>query len=298
MDKVFNDKRAIFLFIFPAALFFVGILLLPILFSGYYSMLEWDGIGKGIFVGFQNYVEMAGDLISNDEGFRTAVLNSIYLVLLSVFIQLPIAFFLAVILANGIKGESFFRSVYFIPVIISTVVIGQLWSKIYHPSYGLLNVLFEQLGVPGLKQEWLGDTETALFAVFVPLIWQYIGYHMLLMYAGIKSIPNELHEAAMIDGAGVVSRVLHVTIPLIMPIIEVSVIFAIIGSLKSFDLIYVLTNGGPLHATEMPTTLMFSTIFHKYRYGFGSAIAIFIIIECFIFTVLVRKVFTQGTREA
>jgi raffinose/stachyose/melibiose transport system permease protein len=213
------------------------------------------------------------------------------LAFLSVFIQLPISLVLALVLSNKVRGENFYRSVYFIPVIVSTVVIGQLWMKIYHPSYGLLNTFLRNIGLDSLAKEWIGNPDTALGSAFVPVVWQYIGYHMLLMYAAIKSIPADIMEAAKIDGATSVQTAFRITIPLIKPILEVCVTFAVIGSLKTFDLIYVLTGGGPVHATEVPSTLMFNTIFHKYQYGYGSSMAIFIIGECLLLTIVIQKLF-------
>lgn len=286
MDRVLSNKWTIVIFVLPAFLLFSAIVIAPIFLSGYYSLLEWDGIGKEVFIGFKNFTE----LFSSD-GFGKAVVNSIILALLSVFIQLPIALVLALILASGVKGEGFYRTVFFIPVIISTVVIGHLWMKIYNPDYGLLNTFLNNIGLGSLTRVWLGETGTSLMSAFVPIVWQYIGYHMLLMYAKIKTIPDEIYEASKIDGASHLKAALYITIPLIKPIIKVCIIFAIIGSLKVFDLVYVLTNGGPVHSSEVPSTLMYNTIFNKYMYGSGSAMAVFIIIECLVFTVLVQKFF-------
>ncbi len=288
MNRVLNDKRAIMIFVLPSFLLFALIVILPIFMSGYYSMLNWDGIGEGKFIGLQNFI----DLFKNSsEGFGKSIMNSIILAVLSVFVQLPIALILALVLASGVKGEGFYRTVFFIPVIISTVVIGQLWMKVYNPSYGLLNTLLNNIGLGSLSRAWLGETQTSLIAAFIPSVWQYIGYHMLLMYAAIKTIPDEIYEAARIDGASSFKTALRITIPLIRPIIKVCIIFAIIGSLKVFDLVYILTNGGPVHSSEVPSTLMYNTIFNKYMYGSGSAMAIFIVLECLVFTLIVQKLF-------
>jgi raffinose/stachyose/melibiose transport system permease protein len=209
----------------------------------------------------------------------------------SIFIQLPISLFLALVLAHGVKGEGFYRTSYFIPGLISTVVIAQLWSKIYNADYGLLNTLLHNIGLGSLAQDWLGQTETALIASFIPTLWQYVGYHMLLMYAGAKSISKEIYEAAKIDGASSTRIAFSITIPLMKPILKVSLIFSLIGSFKVFDLVYVLTKGGPFFSTEVPSTLMYTTIFDTYRYGYGSAISVFIIIECLVFTLLINKFF-------
>jgi raffinose/stachyose/melibiose transport system permease protein len=292
MNSVLSNRKVIFLFMLPATALFLLVVIVPIFFSGYYSTLAWDGIGKGKFVGLENFRQL---LVLNKSGFHKAIVNSLLLAALSVFLQLPIAFAFARVLASGVKGEGFFRTVYFIPVIVSTVVIGQMWLKIYNPQYGLLNRLFEYAGRPDWAQEWLGNTELALGAVFVPLIWQYVGYHILLFYAGIKTIPQEIIEAAKIDGASYGNVTFSIIVPNVVPVIEICVILAVVGSLKTFDLIYILTGGGPLHATEVPTTMMFNTIFHRVDYGYGSSMAIFIVAECLLLTALIRGFFGRFT---
>lgn len=288
MKKLYSNKLTIILFILPALLLFLLILVAPIFISGYYSFFDWNGFGKKTFIGMENYGEL---FTSNSIGFVKALGNALLLALLSVAVQLPLALGLALLLGKGRKGERGFLSIYFMPVLISTVVIGQLWLKIYNPSYGLLNVVLRSLGLDSLAKIWLGEKTTALGAAFVPILWQYVGYHMLLMYAGIKSVPPEYREAAMIDGAreGQVNR--YIILPYIKPILKISTIFAVTGSLKSFDLIYVLTNGGPLHATEVPSTLMISMLFLRNRYGMGSTIAFLLIILCFTFALIIGCIF-------
>ncbi|NLK10527.1 MAG: sugar ABC transporter permease [Staphylococcus equorum] len=288
MKKLYSNKLTIILFILPALLLFLLILVAPIFLSGYYSFFDWNGFGKKIFIGLENYKEL---FTSNSIGFIKALGNALLLALLSVGVQLPISLGLALLLGKRRKGERGFLSIYFIPVLISTVVIGQLWLKIYNPSYGILNVVLRSLGLDSLAMIWLGNIKTALGAVFVPVLWQYVGYHMLLMYAGIKSVPLEYREAAMIDGAseGQINR--YIVLPYIKPILKISTIFAVTGSLKSFDLIYVLTNGGPLHATEVPSTLMINMLFLRNRYGMGSTIAFLLIILCFSFALIIGRIF-------
>lgn len=288
MEKVRRNKIAICLFMFPAVVLFATIIIIPIFMSSYYSLLDWDGITKGIFVGLDNFKEL---FTSKSAGFPKTIGNAMLLAVLSTFIQLPISLFFAIILGKGVKGEKFYVAVFFIPVLISTTVIGQLWLKIYNPDYGIVNAGLRFLGLDNMTHVWLGEQDTALFAVFIPILWQYVGYHMLLMYAGVKSISPDLREAAKIDGATEWGIARFITIPLLKPIIRICVIFAVTGSLKAFDLIYVLTNGGPAHASEVPSTLMVSMIFGRNRYGFGSAIAIMIIFLCFFFAVLIRKLF-------
>ena len=290
MKKSLQYKINIFLFLLPALFLFVTVLIAPIIMSFAYSLTKWNGFTTPEFIGFKNYVEL---FTSKSININRALKNAFLLALLSCCIQLPFALWLALRLSRPIKGRSAFLSIFFLPVLISTVVIGQLWLKIYNPDYGLLNVFLRSIGLEKWTQIWLGDKKYALGAAFVPILWQYVGYHMLLMYAGIKGVPVELTEAAMLDGATDAQINRYIIIPYIRPILRVSVIFAITGSLKSFDLIYVLTNGGPSHATEVPSTLMISMLFLRNRYGMGSAIAVMLIILCFVFALLINVLFKE-----
>ncbi len=290
MDRVLSDKKAVCLFLLPALLLFVFIVIIPIGISMYYSMLDWDGIGAGSFIGFDNYAKL---FFAKTSKFWSAAGHSFLYAGISLLVQLPISLLLAIVIASGVKFENFYRSAFFIPVIISTVVIGQLWMKIYHPDYGLLNSFLRAMGLESITRTWLGDKSTALGATFVPILWQYVGYHMLLMYGAIKSIPGELFEAAKIDGATPSRTAIAVTIPMIRPMLKVSATFSLIGSLKVFDLIFVLTGGGPSGASEVPTTLMYRTIFLKNQYGYGSSMAMFIVAECMILTLLIRRLFRE-----
>ncbi len=290
MKKSLQYKINIFLFLLPALFLFITVLIAPIVMSFAYSLTKWNGFTTPEFIGFKNYVEL---FTSKSININRALKNAFLLALLSCCIQLPFALWLALRLSRPIKGRSAFLSIFFLPVLISTVVIGQLWLKIYNPDYGLLNVFLRSIGLEKWTQIWLGDKKYALGAAFVPILWQYVGYHMLLMYAGIKGVPVELTEAAMLDGATDAQINRYIIIPYIRPILRVSVIFAITGSLKSFDLIYVLTNGGPSHATEVPSTLMISMLFLRNRYGMGSAIAVMLIVLCFVFALLINVLFKE-----
>lgn len=288
MEKIRRNKLAIVLFILPAALLFIGIIIIPIIMSTVYSFQDWDGITQPVFVGIDNYKEL---FTSPSAGFLKTLGNAMLLAVLSVFIQLPISLGFALLLAKGIKGERFFVTVFFIPVLISTVVIGQLWLKIYNPEYGIINTALRSMGLDNWCKTWLGDQSTALMSVFLPTLWQYVGYHMLLMYAGVKNVSPDIIEAAKIDGATDWQISRKIILPLLTPVIRICVIFAVTGSLKAFDLIYVLTGGGPAHASEVPSTLMVSMIFRRGRFGFGSTIAVMIIFLCFFFAIVIKKCF-------
>ena len=299
MKKLYSNKLYILVFLLPALILFCGVLIAPIFLSIYYGFCNKKGAG-GVetWIGFANYVEL---FTSTSIGFWKALGNSMLLALFSVGIQLPLALLLALKLGKGVRGERGFLSVYFMPVLISTVVIGQLWLKIYNPDYGILNQflrsiglgswLNEKIGVWGTRAAWLSKTNPlALAACFVPILWQYVGYHMLLMYAGVKSVPKDLLEAAQLDGCteGQVNR--FIIIPYIKPILKVSVIFAVTGSLKSFDLIYVLM-GADKNPCDVPSTLMIRSLFSAKRYGMGSSIAVMLILLCFAFALLINLVF-------
>lgn len=296
MDKFLSDKKAILLFVVPALLFYMLIIFVSIAFSGYYSLLDWNGRqGSETFIGLSNYFEILTP--GPNSHFVTGLKNALLLALLSVFAQIPIALVLALAISRKTKGEGFFRSVFFIPVIISTSVLGQLWLKIYNPNNGMLNNLLTIVGLDSWTRGWLADTTVVLGAVFFVMIWQYVGYHMLLLYSQMKSIPISIYEAAEIDGASSTQVATKITIPLIMPMIKVCTVFAVIGSLKAFDFVWILTKGGPFHTTEVPTTVMFRTIISQGRFGAGSAMAILILVACLILTVLIMRLFKVENYE-
>ena len=293
MNKILGNKTAIAAFVAPSLILFGGIIFYSIIMSFRYSLLDWNGFGEGIFVGFSNYAKMFQDKV-----FLRSAVNSLLLGFVTLVTQLPLALLLALLLTSGIKGEGFYRTVFFIPMTLSSVVIGQLWLKIYNPNYGVLNTLLGVLGLESLQRNWLGDVNTALFSAFVPIIWQNVGYHMLLLYTSINSISKDILEAAKLDGASGVKAARYITIPLVKPMLRTCAIFVVIGSLKAFDMIYVLTNGGPVHMTEVPSSLMFSSIFNLNKYGYGSAISIFIVVECIVMAVILHKVFRVKEESA
>jgi len=287
MERIRKNKLAIIVFMLPSVILFAGIIILPIIKSLIYSFNDWNGITDMEFVGFDNYTEL---FTSTSTGFVKTIVNALLLAFLSVFIQLPFSLFLALKISRGVKGERFFMTLFFVPVLMSTVVIAALWKKIYYPSSGILGYLLGVLGFDKIADTvWLGDPKTALIAVFLPTLWQYVGYHMLIMYAGIKSVSPDVIEAAKIDGASEFQISTRIIIPLLKPVIKICVIFAVTGSLKAFDMVWVLTGGGPDHASEVPSTLMVAKIFNAGRYGFGSAIAVMIILLCFFFAILIKK---------
>ncbi len=294
MNKMLGNKSHVACFVLPALILFISFTIIPLFISGTYSLFQYDGIGKMDFIGLGNYIRMFGE----DPHFLKAISNSLLLVGASLLFQLPISLILAMVLARGVKGEKFFRTVYFLPVVISSMVIGQLWMKMFHSEYGLLNHVIRALGASDFSYSWLSNPKTAFFSTLVPAVWQYIGYHMLIFYAGIKSISQDYYEAAQIDGASKWQVNTKITIPLLAPVIKTCVIFSITGSLRAFDLIYVMTGGGPNHASEVPATLMYNNLFRRGLYGYGSAQAFFIVVECLLFTFIVSRLFKKAEENA
>lgn len=287
MDKVLGNKKAIMIFVLPALILFVAIVIVPLFISFYYSTFDWNGFGDKIGVGLGNYSKLI-----TDKWFVKSLGNSAILTLLTLVIQLPIAIILALVLSTNIKGEGFFRTIFFVPVMLSAVVIGHLFRRIYDVNDGLLNSLLQNIGLTKLAEtSWLGTRSTALYAAIVPIIWQWVGYHMLLLYAAAKSVPKELREAAKLDGANGFQVATKVVLPLMAPVIKICAVILVIGSLREFDMIFTMTGGGPVHASEMPSTIMISTLFSKYQYGYGSAMAVFIVIECLLITLVIQKIF-------
>lgn len=282
MNKVFANKWAIAAYIAPALVFVLGLIYIPIAFTGYYGLMQWDGIGTPRFIGLTNYVNLLRDNV-----FWHSAKNALLLALFST-VALGGHLLTALVLTEKVKGADFFRKVYVLPLLLSTVAVAQLWSRIYHPSLGMLNSLLFALGVewPPL---WLADPNIVLYAVFIPILWQYAGLYILIYLAALKGVPEELIEAARIDGANAVQIAVRIKIPLIMNVIKATVVLAVVGSLKYFDLIYIMTGGGPNRASEVLASYMYGKAFREFNFGYGSAIGFALLVICLAAAVIVRR---------
>ncbi len=290
MKRVLSNKWSILVFVLPTVLFFTGIVMIPIIMSIFYSTLDWTpktAPSPAYFIGVQNYITMFTEKRAT---FPTAAVHSLIYAAASVLIQLPFSLLIALILSRGVKGASLYRNLYFIPVIISSVVVGQLWLKIYNNDYGPLNMLLRLLNIPLPKNGWLATKDTKMWAVFIPSLWQYVGYHMLLMYGALCSIPGDIIEAATVDGATGARLACRIQIPLIKPMLKVCLSFSLIGSFKLFDTPYILLGYSTKNA-ELPAVNMYFEMFRNHRYGIGSAESIFIVAECLLFTLLLNRLF-------
>ena len=286
MKRVLSNKWSIAVFVLPTVLFFTYIVIVPIFKSFYYSLLSEIPAKVGDaseFVWFENYIKMFTPGRRND--FPGAVLNSLMYAGLSVFIQLPFSLLIALILANGIKGESMYRNVFFIPVVISSVVISLLWQRIYKD---LVPAIYQLLNLATPKNGFLANKDTKLMAVFIPSLWQFVGYHMLLMYGALKSIPTDIIEAATVDGANAPRMALRIQLPMIKPMLKVCLSFSLIGSFKLFDTPWILLERSN---KQLPALSMYVEMFSNHKYSYASAQAMFIVFECLAFTVLLNILF-------
>jgi raffinose/stachyose/melibiose transport system permease protein len=253
----------------PAVIVYTLFAIIPIFVSFYYSLVEWNGFTDMRFVGLANFAEAFRDSI-----FWHSFVNNLYVVAASVFGQVPIALFFALLLNRKLKGSKLFRTVGFLPVVISTVVVSLVWGMIFNVRRGLINQFLSAVGLEAWRQNWLGDPKLAMLSVCITIIWQFVGLYLIIFLAALQNIPGEIDDAARIDGASGLKQTIHITLPMIRDTILVAVILCISGSLRTFDLIYVMTSGGPGHATEVLATYMFDKTFSSTRYGYGSAISV------------------------
>ncbi|SFD37774.1 carbohydrate ABC transporter membrane protein 1, CUT1 family [Bacillus sp. OV194] len=255
----------------PALFIYLLFAIVPIILSFYYSVMDWDGFTEMKFVGLANFQEALQDPI-----FWEALKNNLLVVAASVFGQIPLALFFALLINRKLKFGKIFRTLGFMPVVISTVIISLVWGMMYNSRRGLFNQLLEWAGLGDWAQNWLGDPKWAMFSVCMTIIWQFIGLYLIIFLAALQNIPEEIYEAAKIDGASGLKRTLHITLPMMRNTIMVAVILCISGSLRTFDLIYVMTAGGPGHSTEVLAMYMFHQTFSSTRYGYGSTLSLFI----------------------
>jgi raffinose/stachyose/melibiose transport system permease protein len=266
----------------PALAVYIIYVLYPILETLRISFYDWNGTQSSMkFIGLSNYTHLFSDDI-----FWKTLKNNIMVVLASVFLQIPLGLFMALMLFAPIKGRKFFQTVYFLPFLMSTVAIGYLWNFMYDPLNGLITKITTFLGLPSIP--WLSNENTALFAVLLVVIWQFAPFYMILFKAAMVGIPEDLYEAASIDGANKWIQFRHITLPLLIPTIVSSSILAIVGSVKSFDLFYIMTGGGPNHATELMGTYMYKEAFVTNHMGYASSIAFMMFLIAFAITVLIQ----------
>lgn len=258
-----------YLFIAPALIVFGFAVLVPFVFTGAFSLTEWDGYSEAVFVGVDNYVRAFGDAV-----FQQSFVNVVIYILVTLVVEVLVGLVLAGIAISVKRGSLWFRVAIFTPVMLPMVVVAVLWSFIYNPDFGLVNGALRALGLEDWTRVWLGDEQTALLAICLVSGWVYAGFYMTIFYAALRQVPTEVVEAARLDGARENTIFWRVRVPIIRNSIEVAILLCVTGGFQSFDLFYVLTNGGPYHSTEIPTTYLVQSVFHTGQVGYGSAMAV------------------------
>jgi raffinose/stachyose/melibiose transport system permease protein len=282
MKNVMSNKFVITLYTLPALLLILVLIYIPITLSGYYGLMDWDGIGEMKFIGLENYVTLVQDKV-----FWTSTWHSFQLAIFSAA-SLLLYLGISLVLASKIKGSDLLRKIYLIPMLLSSVAIAQLWMKIFDPNNGMANKLLEIFGVENTPL-WLADPKIVLYSIFIPVIWQYAGFYILIYYAALKNVPDEVIEAAKIDGANALQIAFRIKLPLISGVFKVTIMLAVVGSLKYFDLIYVMTGGGPNGASEVMASYMYKEAFKLNNFGYGSAIGFGLLVICLVMTWLTSK---------
>jgi raffinose/stachyose/melibiose transport system permease protein len=272
-------------FLAPAVLLLAVFLLYPLVSSLKLSLLDWNGLGSNArFIGLKNWVHLAGDAL-----FWQALLNNAILAAASVVIELPIALALAALLEKAGHGSRVLKILYFLPLLMSSVAIGVLFKNVYDPNFGPLNAALHAIGLDVLAQDWLGNPHLSLAATIAVICWQNVPFYMVLFLAGLSSMSVEVTEAARLDGASGWVIFWRIKLPHLRGTIRTAVLLAVLGSLRYFDLIYVMTGGGPEGSSELMATYMYRTVFSSFQLGYGSTIgsAMFIII-CAVAAVSLR----------
>lgn len=290
-----SRKRFIpYLFLAPALIFLLFVYI-PIFENVFFSLFEWSSFQpEKTFIGFKNYIDLFHDPV-----FFTALRNNVLYAVISLICQVGGGLILAAVLEDRLvrKWSPFFRTVFFLPVVISMTVIALLFDFIYNPEIGLLNQLLEAVGLDELTRAWLGDENTAMLSVIFVSQWQSVGYIAMLYIVSIQSIPAELYESARLDGAGKIQQFFHITVPQTKEMSFVAVVMTLTGAFTVFNEPYILTGGGPGNASEVLSTFLYKSAFTKDMMGYASAIATVVLLLTLALSLIQMKFFKTGKEE-
>ena len=274
------------LFLAPSFLIFTIFFIFPSLSSIGYSFLKWDQYsGSKIFIGLNNYI----NLIS-DNNYWLTVRNSLIFVAFALLIEIPAGFILAYLVSRTVKGLKIFRTIYFLPVIITTIAVGVIFSIIYNSEFGPLNQFLDIIGLSALKQNWLSNSRIVIFSVVLPNVWKNIGEPFIISLAAIQLIPPEILESASIDGANSFKKFTRIVIPGSWDILQICVIMVVTGALRAFEMPWALTQGGPGVSSAYISVYMLKVAFLQQNFGYGSAITVTILIYALSFTLIFKKI--------
>lgn len=272
----------------PTILVYVLYIIAPIFIAMGYSFTKYSGIGKVKFIGFSNYRRLFAD-----STFWLSLKNTVIILAVDFLLLLILAFLVALLLNNNLKFNGLSKALIFSPAIIAPIIVGIIWVYILDPEVGILNNLLEAVGLGALKHKWIGGANLTPFSIAVIYFWQQLGYIVTIYIAGLKMVPEEVLEAARIDGASGVQKVLYVIIPMMRSTISSVAILVITGVFKIFEIVQQTTNGGPNHLSETLVTYSYATTFKNAEYGYGMSLAT----VTFIFCLLVVAVYQLSTRE-
>jgi raffinose/stachyose/melibiose transport system permease protein len=276
-----GDRGVIFFFLLPAVLLTGVFLYYPFIHSIIKSFYYSDGMFINRFVGIENYIRLA-----QDEVVKIATLNTLEMMLYAVIFQVGLGIVLALLVDSIRFGKNFFRSVFFFPVAISATAIGLMFTLFYNYDNGMLNQLLVRFGFE--KVVWMTE-ETSLLAVAVPVIWQYVGFYFVIILTAISKIPDDFYEAAQLEGITGFQKTIYITLPLIWGDVKTSILLAITGALKVFELVYVISSGGPANSSEVLGTYMYQKTFTGQAFGYGATIAVWIVILGLLFSVIANR---------
>lgn len=293
MNKILRNRVAFFVFVVPALVLYITFYLVPLFKSLQYSVTSWDGITEPVFNGFDNFARAL-----SDEKFWIAFKNNIYFVLFSVCIQVPIIVLVSIMISGVKRLLDFYKLTVFMPSILSTASIAVIWQFIYSPDAGLLNQILKAVGLESWTKLWLGDENTAMLSVLLTNAWQWTGFYIVLVLAGIFAIPKEMLEAGEIDGAVGWRKAWLLTIPLIRPVIVVTMLLSITGAMKALDIVLIMTNGGPFGSSEVMATYMYKQAYSLGDFGYANAIAIIITVFTAILSLIYHIINKKTSKEA
>lgn len=257
----------------------------PMIYSFYLSLTSWDGFSSPEFIGLRNFRRLF-----NDEVFYTSLFNNLEWILVFMTIPIVMGLFIAMALNREIPGSKFFKACFFAPMVLSLVVSGLVWSWLYNPAFGLINGFLRAIGLGSLARGWLSDPEVVMEAIILVAVWRQVGYVMVLYLAGLQSVDPNLIDASQVDGANAVQRFFNVILPQLAPVTVVVIVISIIDSLRAFDLVSVMTRGGPFNSSSVLANFMYIEAFNNYSMGYGASIAVilFMISLAFILFYLTR----------
>ncbi len=284
----FKDKRYIVLFLAPTVILLFAFLLYPLIQSVYYSFTDWYNFSnEKTFIGLDNYRQLAEDPVVG-----IALRNTLILTVGAIVLQAGGGLALALLTDSVKRGFKFFRTVYFFPIVISGTAIGLMFSIIYNYDYGLLNAIMRTLGLP--EQVWLTE-HSSIYLVLIPILWQYVGFYFVIFLTGISKIPEDIYESAQLDGITGIQKALKITIPLLRDVIASCLTLATAGALKVFDVVYIVTKGGPMNSSELLSTYMYDKAFNGQNVGYASTIVIAMMLLGILITVLLNKAVKKDT---